>query len=329
MPDAAALAAGARTVAHDNGWDALDTAPARQDVAAVPVPVHVGEPSSIKKVVYIIKENRTYDQVLGDDKRGNGDPSLVQFGPKISPNHHAIAKQWVLLDNFYSAGAVSADGHQWVTQADDPDYVERMLSAFPSGRSYPSNGGDALAYLPSGFLWDNAERHHRSVEVFGEYAKEGVTPATSDIPSLDRVLVRDYPPFDLSVPDQHRADVFLRNLASWQRSGTMPDLAIVHLPNDHTTGTTPGLPDPPSPIRRQRPRARPHPRRPHQEPVLERDGRVRRRRRRTVRRRPRRRSPHDRVHRQPLRGTRQGRFHLLQPGQPACARSNRFSVCRR
>ena len=101
-----------------------------------------------------------------------------------------------------------------------------------------------LAYLPSGFLWENAERHHRSVEVFGEYAKEGVTPATSDIPSLDRVLVRDYPPFDLSVPDQHRADVFLRNLAGWQRSGNMPDLAIVHLPNDHTTGTTPGFPTP-------------------------------------------------------------------------------------
>jgi len=243
-PDAAALTMGAHAVATNNGWDALDTTKARQDVAPVPVPVHIGEPSLIKKVVYIIKENRTYDQVLGDDARGNGDAHLVQFGSKITPNHHAIARQWVLLDNFYSSGAVSADGHQWVTQADDPDYVERMLSAFPAGRSYPSNGGDALAYLPSGFLWENAERHNRSVAVFGEYAKEGVVPATSDIPSLDRVLVRDYTPFDLSVPDQHRADVFLRHLASWQQSGNMPDLTIVHLPNDHTTGTTPGFPTP-------------------------------------------------------------------------------------
>jgi YVTN family beta-propeller protein len=244
VPDAAALTAGTRAVAHDNGWDALDHASARSGVAPVPVPIHVGEPSTIKKVVYIIKENRTYDQVLGDDSRGNGDPRLVQFGPKITPNHHAIARRWVLLDNFYSAGAVSADGHQWVTQADDPDYVERMLSAFPAGRSYPSNGGDALAYLPSGFLWDNAQRHGRTVQVFGEYAKEGVTPATSDIPSLDKALIRDYPPFDLSIPDQHRADVFLRSLRDWQRSGNMPDLAIVHLPNDHTTGTTPSYPTP-------------------------------------------------------------------------------------
>ncbi len=243
-PDAAALSAGARSVAHDNGWDALDHTTARAGVAPVAVPVHVGEPSTIKKVVYIIKENRTYDQVLGDDSRGNGDARLVQFGSNITPNHHAIARRWVLLDNFYSAGAVSADGHQWVTQADDPDYVERMLSAFPAGRSYPSNGGDALAYLPSGFLWEDAQRHGRSVQVFGEYAKEGVTPATSDVPSLDKVLVRDYPPFDLSVPDQHRADVFLRSLSDWQRSGNMPDLAIVHLPNDHTTGTTPGFPTP-------------------------------------------------------------------------------------
>ena len=244
VPDTAALTTGARTVAHDNGWDALDHTSARGGVTPVPVPVHVGEPSTVKKVVYIIKENRTYDQVLGDDPRGNGDSRLVQFGTKITPNHHAIARRWVLLDNFYSAGAVSADGHQWVTQADDPDYVERMLSAFPAGRSYPSNGGDALAYLPSGFLWEDAQRHGRSVQVFGEYAKEAVTPATSDIPSLDKILVRDYPSFDLSVPDQHRADVFLRSLAGWQRSGNMPDLAIVHLPNDHTTGTTPGFPTP-------------------------------------------------------------------------------------
>jgi YVTN family beta-propeller protein len=244
FPGDRALADGAATVARNNGWDGVDAAAARSDAAPQPVPARIGEPSPIKKVVYVIKENRTYDQVLGDVSRGNGDPSFVQFGPSITPNHHALATKFTLFDNFYSAGAVSADGHQWVTQADDPDYVEREYNAYPGGRSYPSNGQDALAYLSTGFLWEDAQRHGKSVAVFGEYADLGKSPTTSDIPSLDRALVRDYPPFDLKIPDQRRADIFLSKLKEWERTGDMPDLVIVHLPNDHTSGTDPGAPTP-------------------------------------------------------------------------------------
>ena len=151
-----------RQVFANNGWDKLrhDRTYVRGDdgrswrvarprrVKPVPLPERLGEPSVFKHVFYIIKENRTYDQVFGDLPQGNGDPSLVQFGRDVTPNQHAIAEQFVLFDNLYDSGSISADGHQWVTQAFVPDYIEKAFGGFT--RTYPFNGGDALAYARIG-----------------------------------------------------------------------------------------------------------------------------------------------------------------------------------
>src|SRR5882672_1840428 len=137
-----------------------------------PVPERVGEPSLFRHVVYIIKENRTYDQVLGDIPEGNGDPSLCVFGEHITPNLHKIAREFVLLDNTYCSGVCSADGHQWSTTAFATDYMERAFAGFP--RSYPDgmedDDVDALAYAPSGFIWDNAIFHGKTLRDYGEFA---------------------------------------------------------------------------------------------------------------------------------------------------------------
>jgi hypothetical protein len=117
-----------------------------------PVPERTGEPSVFKHVLYIIKENRTYDQVFGDLPQGDGDPSLVHFGRDVTPNHHALAEQFVLLDNFYCSGVLSADGHQWSTEAYVTDYIEKSFGGF--NRSYPYDGDDPMAFASSGFIWD-------------------------------------------------------------------------------------------------------------------------------------------------------------------------------
>ena len=149
----------------DNGWNHLGGR-AADDVSAV-VPSHLGGSSPIKHVFVIIKENRTYDQVLGDMPQGNGDPTDAQFGAKITPNQHALAERFGLFDNFYDVGTLSADGHNWIVQAEPNDYAEKEFGAFY--RSYPSQGGDALAYQRDGFLWNAAQRAGLSVADFGEY----------------------------------------------------------------------------------------------------------------------------------------------------------------
>jgi hypothetical protein len=131
-----------------------------------PIPVRPGEPSMIDHVVYIIKENRSYDQYFGSLGKGNGDPSLDTYGDDIIPNQRKLARDFVLLDNFYVNGGNSADGHQWVTQAAETDYTY-----WPgyNGRSYPKNGDDPLAFAGSGFLWDHLAEHHKTFADFGEY----------------------------------------------------------------------------------------------------------------------------------------------------------------
>ena len=253
----------------------------------VPLPERLGEPSVFKHVFYIIKENRTYDQILGDLPQGNGDPNLVQFGREVTPNQHALAEQFTLFDNLYDSGSNSADGHQWVTQAFAPDYIERSFGGFT--RTYPFNGGDALAYARSGFLWDNAIRHGRSVRVYGEYVSglkadgremgpwnngflgHGVTDAGrwrdfyqdasllaqgragemhvqleahSDIPSLQALINPAYPPYHMVIPDQYRAEVFLRDFKQYVRRRNLPDLVIMSLTNNHTEGTSANYPTP-------------------------------------------------------------------------------------
>jgi YVTN family beta-propeller protein len=166
------LVSDTRRVYENNHWnrvirEALESRPSRRHRDAVPIPERTGEPSVFKHVFYIIKENRTYDQVFGDLPQGNGDPSLLQFGRDVTPNHHALAENFVLLDNVYDNGSLSADGHQWVTQAFCNDYIEKSFGGFT--RSYPFNDGDVLAHARTGFLWDNAMRQGRGVRNYGEY----------------------------------------------------------------------------------------------------------------------------------------------------------------
>ena len=241
LPGAEGLHVATATVFHNNGWD-LGTTLLRGSPAAPPraIPENVGEPSLIKHVFYVIKENRTYDQVLGDDPRGNGDPSKVQFGAPVTPNHHALASEFPLFDNFYVNGALSADGHYWLMQSYSTDYIEEAFGDF--SRSYPYDGGDALAYSPTPFLWEHARRHGRSVRVYGEMADHADKSGTrSDIPSLDAILDRKYPRFDLRVKDRARAALFKASLADQLARNAVPNLTILQLPMDHTRGLGPGV----------------------------------------------------------------------------------------
>ena len=174
MPSARDLAAYTSAALANMRYPLLKEAalPPRPGQPPRPVPERVGEPSVFKHVVYIIKENRTYDQVLGDMKEGNGDPSLCIFGERITPNQHKLAREFVLLDNTYCSGILSADGHQWADTAFATDYMERSFAGFP--RSYPDgmedDDVDALAYSPAGFIWDNAIAHGKTLRDYGEFA---------------------------------------------------------------------------------------------------------------------------------------------------------------
>lgn len=248
--------------------------PPRNNQPPRPIPERIGEPSLIKHVVYIIKENRTYDQVFGKLARGNGDPSLCIFGPDVAPNHYKLADEFVLLDNTYCCGILSADGHQWSTTAYSTDYMEKSFAGFP--RSYPDGMGidedDALAYAPSGFLWDNALKHKKSIRNYGEFmgpavrwrdeTKKGSPDFTAcyqawkngaddvifecwpSVESLRPFSPLGYVGWEMSVPDQFRADYVLRELAEFEKKGEYPQLVIICLPNDHTSGTKPGSPTP-------------------------------------------------------------------------------------
>jgi hypothetical protein len=233
------------------------------------VPERPGEPSLIDHVVYIVRENRTYDQVLGDIGKGASDSSLTQYGRAVTPNTHALAEQFVLLDHFFASGGNSADGHNWLTQSRETEYPMWPLY---TGRSYPSEGVDPLAYSSGGFLWEAAQAKGRTVTVFGEYAPAPqwysdtirmnlltqyrdsqphnraffrarvarLYTTRSPIPSLDRALVRDYPGWTLTVPDIVKADIILEHLREWEAKRAMPNLVLIILPSDHTEGTSPG-----------------------------------------------------------------------------------------
>src|SRR5207249_5794653 len=169
LPSGAELRSYTDQVERNNGMrQILERLAAKAGRAAPkPVPERDGEASVFKHVLYIIKENRTYDQVLGDLPQGDGDASLVHFGREVTPNHHALAEQFVLLDNFYCSGVLSADGHQWANEAYVTDYIEKSFGGWP--RSYPYDGGDALAYASSGFLWDGVLARKQSLRVYGEF----------------------------------------------------------------------------------------------------------------------------------------------------------------
>ncbi|RYX86649.1 phosphoesterase [bacterium] len=276
LPDAPQMGRFTRAVLENARQATIDTAllPARPNQPPRPVPERVGEPSTIKHVVYIIKENRTYDQVLGDIKEGNGDASGCIFGADVTPNQHKMVREFALLDNTYCSGVLSADGHQWADTGFATDYMERSFAGFP--RSYPDgmedNDVDALAYAPSGFIWDNAIRHGKTLRDYGEFAigstgwedatrkgsprfadfmndylrdtrvtKISSTPA---VESLRPYLCNDTIGWNMQVPDVLRAARFIGELKQFEKKGTFPQMVLICLPNDHTSGTSAGSPTP-------------------------------------------------------------------------------------
>jgi YVTN family beta-propeller protein len=248
--------------------------PPRENVAPRPVPERHGEPSVFKHVVYIIKENRTYDQVLGDVKKGEGDPSLCIFGKEVTPNTHKLVDEFVLLDNFNCNGVVSADGHQWTDEAYVTDYLEKSFGGWP--RSYPYPGNDAMAYAPSGFLWDNVLAKKKTLRIYGEFTtarmrwkdpKRQESPhfmdlyrdfvdnkgqidviVTPGIKTIEPYLCPTAAGFTLTIPDVHRAGQFINELHGYEKKGDLPNLLMMILPNDHTSGTRPGMPRPESAV---------------------------------------------------------------------------------
>jgi YVTN family beta-propeller protein len=273
VPTEAQLAAYTTSVAQNNRLTLAQTpaAPPAAVGKAAPraVPERPGDSSLIKHVVYIIRENRTYDQVLGDIGKGASDSAALQYGRDVTPNAHALAEQFVLLDHVFASGGNSADGHNWLTQGIETEYPMWPLY---TGRSYPSEGQDPLAYSSGGFLWEAAVAKGKTVQVFGEYApgppgdsdslrrallaRFGASEKNSgeyfrtefakryqtrsEIRSLDRVLVREYPGWTMEVPDVAKAGVFLEHLHEWEGRKQMPDLVMMNLPSDHTNGTSPG-----------------------------------------------------------------------------------------
>jgi len=222
-----------------------------------PIPHKVGGDSPIKHCIYIIKENRTYDQILGDVKEGDGDPDLCLFGEMISPNYHKLARQFVLLDNFYVDGEVSADGHQWSMGAYATDFVEKVwplnYRGSPRGKltTYPSEGNyDPIARPAGGYIWDRCAEANVSYRSYGEWvdnAKKAGDPAVPRVKALVGHIDPDFHGWDLDYPDVRRAERFIAELHRFElggKDGDMPSLSILRLPNDHTTGTKIGKPTP-------------------------------------------------------------------------------------
>ena len=214
-------------------------------VTGNPVPAGPGESSPVKHVFYIIKENRTYDQVFGDMPQGNGDPRLCLFPDSVTPNHHALVRQFVLFDNFYADAEVSADGHNWSMGAYATDYVEKTWPTMYGGRGgeYEYEGGYPIAYPPGGYLWDNCNRNGVSFRSYGEFANEGGWPDRLTEAAIDGLvghLAPRYPGWDMKYSDVQRAKDWQREFDEYERSGGLPHFQIIKLPNDHTEGTRRG-----------------------------------------------------------------------------------------
>ncbi|HWR54360.1 MAG TPA: bifunctional YncE family protein/alkaline phosphatase family protein [Bryobacteraceae bacterium] len=258
------LAAGMREVKAAND-------PKFEPVGGVPNLSSLG----IRHVFFIIKENRTYDHVFGDMPQGNGEPKLAIYGKEFTPNHHALAEKYVLLDNFYASGAISFEGHQWLMQAFVSDYVERALLSAPRG--YAWNMSDALTVSPAGFFWQGAARPidvrlygalslplrwdpatQNAIDIDEEellswseywrlYKENKWRPAVgsrSGVPALAHLAARHYPVSSMHIPDQIRAEAFLEELAEREKSGEMPNLLLMTMTSDHTMGTNPASPTP-------------------------------------------------------------------------------------
>ena len=275
VPNSEKLTAMTAQVFENNHWDLTENiksaAGGTQDTNAVAIPDKIGDPSLIKHVFMIIRENRTYDQMLGDVAAGNGDSSLAVFGGKDSPNVHNLVKRFPLFDNFYDPSRQSADGHQWITEGMAP-YADDIQS--PDWlRSYPGgNAGDALAYQNKGFLFSEASAAGLPVKIYGEYVEndtfkqpngstkeptwsqfytdsqnfeagkektlyyQNTVQAQSSLPAVSNHLITNFPQFDLGIPDQFRVDLWLQDFRNDAKAGTVPTLSILWIMCDHTGG---------------------------------------------------------------------------------------------
>ncbi|MEV0976192.1 bifunctional YncE family protein/alkaline phosphatase family protein [Streptomyces sp. NPDC049915] len=258
LPDDSVTRAQTAKVFRQNGWSGGRVAFSRPRSSSrpVPVPTRLGDPSAIKHVFLIVKENRTYDQVFGDMPQGNGDASVTQFGENVTPNQHALARQFGLYDNTYDIGTNSAEGHNWLMQADDPEYTESSAGEYQ--RSYDTEN-DALGHQKSGFLWTGAQAAGKSVRDFGEFQSVESKPAGatwqnlycdakdmaatgkptaypiqtgSAIPSLNAVSAPGFPMFDLDVPDVYKYEIWKQD---FEKNGPA-NLNMFWFSNDHTGG---------------------------------------------------------------------------------------------
>ncbi|RZS82673.1 YVTN family beta-propeller protein [Motilibacter rhizosphaerae] len=266
LPDDATIASETATVYTQNGWARANRDVERSkggDVKAEPVPRRLGDPSTIKHVFLLVKENRTYDQVYGDIAKGNGDASLAQFGQQVTPNQHALANAFGLYDNTYDIGTNSAEGHNWLMQGDNPEYTETSAGEYI--RSYDTEE-DVLGHQRSGFLWTNVQDAGNTAKNYGEFlytegrptdagatwqnyycaaksVDQGGDPSQlftpdlagdyhSVIPSLDAITNHTSPPFDLSIPDLYRYEVWKQD---FEKNGPAA-FNMMWLSSDHTGG---------------------------------------------------------------------------------------------
>jgi YVTN family beta-propeller protein len=275
VPDRGTLESMTRQVFQNNHWDLVENIRSAgggsQQTKPVPIPDRIGDPSLIKHVFLIIRENRTYDQVLGDVPAGNGDPSLAVFGGKITPNAHKLIKRFPLLDNFYDPSRQSADGHQWISEGMAP-YADDIQSP-DWNRSYPGgNAGDALAYQKKGFVWSEASAKGLPVKIYGEYVEydtyqqpngstsepswsefyddakkfeaglektlyhQNTVTAHSSVPAVSNYLIANFPMFDMGIPDQFRVDVWLQDFHKDLAADKVPALSVLWITDDHTGG---------------------------------------------------------------------------------------------
>ncbi|WP_255949994.1 bifunctional YncE family protein/alkaline phosphatase family protein [Streptomyces odontomachi] len=256
LPDDSVIRKQTSKVFRQNGWSGSVEVAEGSKARAVPVPKRLGEPSTIKHVFLLVKENRTYDQLYGDIPQGNGDPALAEFGENVTPNQHALTRQFGLYDNTYDIGTNSAEGHNWLMQADDPEYTESSAGEYK--RSYDTED-DALGHQRTGFIWSGAQAAGRSVRDFGEFQQFLTKPSdaswqnlycdtrtmqstgqgtayplnsSSPIPSLNDVSVHGYPKFDTSVPDIYREELWKQD---FEKNGPA-NLNMFWLSSDHTGG---------------------------------------------------------------------------------------------
>jgi YVTN family beta-propeller protein len=250
-PDAKTLEMYSATVTKNNGLENTKGVLARA-ASTTPraIPLRAGDPSPIKHVIYVIKENRTYDQMFGSLKEGNGEPSLELFGQDVAPNHRALALEFGLFDNFYADAEVSADGHNWTMGAIATQYTQRnwVANYSPRGRSYDFEMGSTASAPAGGYLFDHAKRAGLDYRSYGEFndfasAAPNVKP-TLFATALEGRMSATFPGYDMNISDQVRFEAWKKEFDEYIANGKLPQLSVVRLPRDHTNGTRVGSPIP-------------------------------------------------------------------------------------